>query len=145
MGPRSVVLIEILGQCPSEMPGAQNHKIVQFQALSSYRADQSFGVWILPGTLGLGEDFFDPKRRDPQTNVMAVDAVVISDQVVRQISIGKASTICREVQAKVGCSVTWKCSTSRRRCSNTRNTNSTFMVAVGTVKKSMDTIGSTWL
>src|SRR5262249_25619616 len=34
----------------------------------------------------------------------------------------KASTICWEVQSAVGCSVTLKCSTCRRRCSSTRNT-----------------------
>src|SRR5438034_641459 len=51
----------------------------------------------------------------------------------------KASMICWDVQAAVGCSVTLKCSTSRRRCSSTMNTNSTRIVIVGTVKKSIDT------
>src|SRR5271169_445236 len=51
----------------------------------------------------------------------------------------KASSICWEVQAAVGSSVTLKCNTWRRRCSNTMNTNSTFMVTVGTVKQSIDT------
>src|SRR5215469_3233308 len=45
--------------------------------------------------------------------------------------LAKASTICWDVQAAQGYSVTWKCSTSRRRCSNTRNTNNTFIVIVG--------------
>src|SRR5262249_57615699 len=39
----------------------------------------------------------------------------------------KVSTICWEVQSAVGCSVTLKCSTCRRRCSSTRNTNSTLI------------------
>src|SRR5262249_2288214 len=38
-----------------------------------------------------------------------------------------------------------ECSTCRRRCSSTRNTNSTLMVTVGTVKKSIDTIWPMWL
>src|SRR5215469_9551097 len=50
----------------------------------------------------------------------------------------KASTICSAVQAAVGCSVTLKCSTWRRRCSSTMNTNNTFKVSVGTVKKLID-------
>ena len=48
--------------------------------------------------------------------------------------MAKASMICWDVQAAEGCSVTLKCSTSRRRCSSTTNTNSTFIVIVGTVK-----------
>ena len=57
----------------------------------------------------------------------------------------KASRICWDVQAAVGCSVTLKCNTLRRRCSNTMNTKSTFIVIVGTEKKSIDTSWPMWL
>jgi hypothetical protein len=43
----------------------------------------------------------------------------------------KQPTLSPQVHAAVGCSVTLKCSTSRRRCSRTMNTNSTLMVTVG--------------
>ena len=57
MCPRLVVVSEIRSQRSLEMPGVQDHEMVQ--AVSSYRADQAFGVGILPGTLGCGQHFFD--------------------------------------------------------------------------------------
>src|SRR5215467_6512301 len=49
------------------------------------------------------------------------------------------------VQAAVGCSVTLKCNTRRRSCANTMNTYSTRKVAVGTVRKSIETDSRKWL
>jgi len=57
MGPRSVVISEIRSQGTLEMPGVQDHEMVQ--AVSSDGADQAFGVRILPGTLWRGEYFFN--------------------------------------------------------------------------------------
>ena len=56
MGPRSVVVSEIRSQGSLEMPGVQDHEVVQ--AVSSYGADQAFGIRILPGTPGICEYFF---------------------------------------------------------------------------------------
>lgn len=56
MGSRSVVVSEISSQGFLEMPDVQNHEMVQ--AVSSYGADQAFGVRILPGTTGCREYFF---------------------------------------------------------------------------------------
>src|SRR5215470_14586756 len=49
------------------------------------------------------------------------------------------------VQAAVGCSVTLKCNTRRRSYANTMNTYSTRKVAVGTVRKSIETNSRKWL
>ncbi len=48
------------------------------------------------------------------------------------------------VQSAVGWSVTLKWSTRLRSCARTRNTNSTRKLAVGTVKKSTDTMSLMW-
>ena len=56
MGPRSVVVSEIGSEGVLEMPGVQDHEVVQ--ALSADRADQAFGVRILPGT---------PRCREPSS------------------------------------------------------------------------------
>ena len=56
VGPRPVVVSEIRCEGFLEMPGVQDHEMVQ--AVSSYGADQALGVRILPGTPGRGEYFF---------------------------------------------------------------------------------------
>ena len=56
MGPRSVIVSEIRSQGSLEMPGVEDHEMVQ--AVSAYGADYAFGVRILPGTLGRSEYFF---------------------------------------------------------------------------------------
>src|SRR6266540_632165 len=67
------------------MPGVQDDEMVQ--ALSSDGADQAFYVRILPGTLWGGKDLFHSERRDPQTNVVAIDAVAVSYKIAGCILI----------------------------------------------------------
>ena len=57
MGPGPMVVTEIRSQGSLQMPRVQDDEMVQ--AVSSYRADQAFGVRILPGTPGRGEYFFN--------------------------------------------------------------------------------------
>src|SRR5215831_15854964 len=66
MGPGPMVVTEIRSQGPLQMPGVQDHEMVQ--AVSSYRADQAFGVGVLPGTprrVPIEERFDDLLRRPP--------------------------------------------------------------------------------
>ena len=56
MSPRSVVVSEIGTQSSLEMPRVEDHEMGQ--AVPADRADQPFGVRILPRTLGRGEHFF---------------------------------------------------------------------------------------
>jgi hypothetical protein len=69
------------------MPGVQNHKMVQ--AVPSDRADEAFGVRILPRTLRRSEEFSYAQRRDSQANISAVDGVSISNEIPRRIAIGE--------------------------------------------------------
>jgi hypothetical protein len=69
------------------MPGVQDHEVVQ--TVSSYRTDQAFGIRILPRTPGRCEYFSNVQRRDPQTNLVAVDAIPISYQISWRIPIGE--------------------------------------------------------
>ncbi len=60
-----------------------------------------------------------------------------------QVVDGKASTICCAAQAAVGWAVTFQWSTRRLVCEITTSTDSTWNVAVGTVKKSSETRSDT--
>src|SRR5262249_17924866 len=75
----------------------------------------------------------------------AVDTIPIAHEVPRRIPIGEG--LDDLLGGPVGGAMLGhiECSTCRRRCSSTRNTNSTLMVTVGTVKKSIDTIWPMWL
>jgi hypothetical protein len=53
MGSGPMVVTEIRSQGSLQMPRVQDDEMVQ--AVSSYRADQTFGVGVLPGTPGRGE------------------------------------------------------------------------------------------
>ena len=59
------------------------------QAVPADRADQVFGVGILPGTPGGGEHVFHLQGGDPQTNFLAVDAVSISEEILGRILISE--------------------------------------------------------
>ena len=120
------------------MSGIKDDEVVQ--TLPADRGDQPFGVWILPRVAGRCEDFFDLERSDTRPNVVAINAVPIPQQIARSFVFGEGLDNLLEVQAGVEWSVTLKCSTSRRLCSNTMNTNRTLRVIVGTVKRSIETI-----
>src|SRR5262249_13372589 len=83
MGSGFMIVAEIVFQRPLQMFGIQDHEVVQ--ALPADGADQVFGVWILPRTARGRENFFRAKRGDPQTNVVAVDAVPIPQQIASGI------------------------------------------------------------
>ncbi len=57
MGSGRMVVTEIRGQGSLQMPRVQDDEMVQ--AFSSFRADQAFGVGVLPGTPGRGEYLFN--------------------------------------------------------------------------------------
>ena len=47
MSPRSIVVIGVASKDPLQMALSQDNHVVP--ALPTYRADDSFGIWILPG------------------------------------------------------------------------------------------------
>ena len=108
------------------MSGIKDDEVVQ--TLSADRSDAPFGVWILAGVAGRCEDFFDLGRSDTRPNLVAINAVPIPHEIARSFVFGEGLDNLLEVQAAVGWSVTLKCSTSRRLCSNTMNTNRTLRV-----------------
>jgi len=134
----SGVVAEIGSQRLLQVPTVQNDEMIQ--TLPTYRSDQSLGVSVLPGALRRCQHLRDTHRLQTLPYLDSINAIPIANQITRCFAIGECLAICCATQAEVGCSVTLKWSTSRRRCSSTKNTNSTLSRMVGTVKKSTDTV-----
>jgi hypothetical protein len=88
VSPRPVVILEIASQSPLQVPRVQDHDMVQ--TVSSDRADQTFGVWILPGAAGRREDFLNLERSETQPNLAAINAVPIPQQIARSVVLCKS-------------------------------------------------------
>src|SRR5690348_1540552 len=85
VGSRFVVVAEIRRQSSLEMPGVQDDVVVE--ALSSDRADESLGIWILPGTSRCGQNLLDTQRSDSHSNFSTVPAVAIADEILGSLSV----------------------------------------------------------
>src|SRR5437763_8733870 len=79
VGSRFVVVAEVRRQRPLEMASVQDDVVVQ--TLPSNRADESLGVWILPGALRCRQNLLDAQRLDSQSNFSTVPAVAIADEI----------------------------------------------------------------
>ena len=91
MGSRFVVVAEIRRQRFLEMASVQDDVVVQ--TLPSNRADESLGVWIVPGTSRCCESLLDAQRLDSQSNFRTVPAVAIADEILMASRSANASTI----------------------------------------------------
>ena len=69
------------------MPAIEDHEVVQ--AVSPNGTDQAFDVRILPRTLRRREYFLDLQERDSQTNVVAVHAIPIAEQIARRCVVAE--------------------------------------------------------
>ena len=67
------------------MPGVQDDVVVE--ALPSDGADESLGVWILPGTLWCGQNLLDAQRLDSQSNFSTIPAVPVADEITGSLSV----------------------------------------------------------
>ena len=67
-------------------------------------------------------DFLDAHSSESVAENSAVDLVAVTHAGISVRGSGNVLTICRAVQAAVGCSVTLKCRTRRRACADTRKT-----------------------
>src|ERR1700761_8319254 len=70
VGSGFVVVAEQRRQGSLEMASVQDDVVVQ--TLPANRADESLGVWILPGTSWCCEDLLDAQRLDSQSNFRTV-------------------------------------------------------------------------
>src|SRR3954452_3924414 len=90
-----MVVAEIIRQRSLEMARVQDDVVVQ--TFPSNGADESLGVWILPGTLWCRQNLLHAQRLDSQSNLSTVPAVPIADEVMRSLSVGECfyDLLCR--------------------------------------------------
>jgi hypothetical protein len=74
-----VVVGEAGLQDPTEMPPAEDDDMVE--AFSTYRIHKALRIRVLPRTPRRGEHLLESHALDPTTEVVAVDAVAIADDV----------------------------------------------------------------
>jgi len=93
-----VVVSEIGTQGSFQMPRVEHDEMVQ--AVPAERADQALDVGILPGTPGGGEHCFYREGGDSQTNLIAVDTVSISEQILGRILVSEGLD---DLLGRLGC------------------------------------------
>ena len=79
MGPPAVVVVEVIGQQPFQMPLVDHDHVVE--AFAADRPDQSLDVRALPGASGSGEHLLEAHVADALPERGAVDSVSIPQQV----------------------------------------------------------------
>jgi hypothetical protein len=82
-----MVVVEIGRQRSLEMTSVQDNVMVE--TLPSNRADESLGVWVLPGTLRCSQNLLHTQGFDSQSDLSAVPAVSIAEEISGGIAIRK--------------------------------------------------------
>ena len=85
MGPGAIVVPDIFFEDSPEVVLVQDNQVVQ--TLPTNGADQSLDIRILPWRLGCGENFSQPHGLGSSTEVGAVDAISVMEQILRLIPV----------------------------------------------------------
>src|SRR5262245_14706453 len=78
MRARVVIIVEVISQDSAQVIFTDDDQMIE--TLSANRADDAFGVWILPGRVGSGDHFFDPHSSYPPLKIVSIDRIPVSDQ-----------------------------------------------------------------
>ena len=82
---RFMVVAKIRRQRSLQMAGVQNDVVIQ--AFPSDRADESLGVWILPGAARCCQNLLDAQRLDSQSNLSTVPTVPVAEEVRGSVTV----------------------------------------------------------
>ena len=78
MRPGIVIVVEVIRKDAVQMPFAEHDQVIH--TFSAHGADDAFAVGILPGRACCDRDFFDAHAFDTLCEIVAVDAVAITDE-----------------------------------------------------------------
>ncbi len=82
-----VIVVEVIREDAVQVFFIQHDEMVE--TLAAYGADNPFAVRILPGRAWCDQDFFDAHALDTLREVVAVDAVAITDEKARSRLVGE--------------------------------------------------------
>src|SRR5215472_6092290 len=125
------------------MPFSQHNYMIQ--ALTPDGSNQPLHVGPLPWARRSGEDFFHAHAWDSLAELTPIDLVPISQQVTWCVIFGKGFDHLLSGPARRGMLRHLRVNHTSPVMTRTTKTNKTRKVAVGTVKKSIDTRSWIWL
>ena len=108
----AVIVGEVAGQDAPQVPFAEDENVIQ--RLAPDRADEPLGEGILPGAARGREDLLDPHALHSVPEGTAVDVVAIAQEIGRSGIVREGVYDLLGGPVGGGCSVTLKCTTSRR-------------------------------
>ncbi len=85
MGPAPMIIVAVTFQNPAEMIFIEHDHMVE--TLSPETSNYSLREWILPGTPGRRDRFFDAHPLNPPAKLRSVNLVTVSEQVARSTPV----------------------------------------------------------
>ena len=79
MGPPLIVIGEMRGQNPSQMPRTEDKNVIE--AVAPQRSNQPLNIWVLPWRPGRCWSISDPHRPNPALEDLPVGAVIVAHQI----------------------------------------------------------------
>src|SRR6478672_10183960 len=143
MCPSAVVILLVRAQHIPQMPLAEHDHMIE--ALASDRADQSFSVTVLPRRSWCCRSVANAHRANAARKCLAVDAVAITNEVVRHRFPPAGLVDCRATHSTVGDDVAPTQTIRLRSCRRIRRPYTNLNEIVGTTKRSIEAIPSAWL
>ena len=74
-----MVIGEVGFQDPVQVLLTENNNVIE--AISTDRAHEAFGIWVLPGGMRGRENFLDADALDATSESLAIDSVSVADHV----------------------------------------------------------------
>src|ERR1700722_19005807 len=135
-----LVVGKITSQSPAQRSFIPHDDVVQ--AFPANGTDQPLHKRILPWRSRRGNHFLYPQAFRHFYPVIPVDRIAVAQKISAPLVPGKRFPDLLHRPILAGVCGHLECSTRRRACDNTTKTNRTRKVAVGTTKKSIETICS---
>lgn len=102
MRARGVVVVDVFGEDPSQVRFAEKDDMIE--AFTADRSDHPLSERVLPGRTWRDHDFLDSHVLEPLLEAVAVDAIAITDQMLRSLVEGEGldDLLCGPCRGRMG-------------------------------------------